>query len=285
MTGLALQGVPRSAYFLHTKVGRYLPHVADMFDFSADRVKRSVDESLRRLGVDYLDTIQVHDPEFAPSLDIIVRQTLPTLADLRRQGLVRSIGITGYPLSTLRELATRSVVELDTCISYCRLALHDTSLADSGLATSLAQDHHVGVLNASALAMGLLTQQGPPAWHPASANLKARCRAAAELCAHRGTDLARLALHFSLARPEVSTTLVSAADVVTMETNLRLARGELPLTPTEEATLAELRTGLLSPEALGADAHWEGVEVRKYWEKLGRALELQRKYPDFVDRK
>lgn len=50
-----------------------------MFDFSAERVTRSVDESLKRLGVDYVDLIQVHDMEFAPSVEIIVNETLPAL--------------------------------------------------------------------------------------------------------------------------------------------------------------------------------------------------------------
>ena len=50
-----------------------------MFDFSAERVIKSVDESLERLQVDYVDLIQVHDMEFAPSLDIIINETLPAL--------------------------------------------------------------------------------------------------------------------------------------------------------------------------------------------------------------
>lgn len=50
-----------------------------MFDFSASRVEQSIDESLRALGVEYIDLAQVHDIEFAPSLDIIVKETLPAL--------------------------------------------------------------------------------------------------------------------------------------------------------------------------------------------------------------
>ena len=50
-----------------------------MFDFSADSVETSVNNSLKLLGVDYIDVAQVHDIEFAPSLDIILNETLPTL--------------------------------------------------------------------------------------------------------------------------------------------------------------------------------------------------------------
>jgi aryl-alcohol dehydrogenase-like predicted oxidoreductase len=57
--GKALVGVPRRAYYLHTKVGRYQPSPAGMFDFSRERTIASVHESLARLGVEYLDTVQV----------------------------------------------------------------------------------------------------------------------------------------------------------------------------------------------------------------------------------
>merc|ERR1711998_549403 len=60
--GQALKDVPREAFHIATKVGRYEPEVCEMFDLSADRVARSVDESLERMGLDYIDLIQVHDP-------------------------------------------------------------------------------------------------------------------------------------------------------------------------------------------------------------------------------
>lgn len=55
----ALDGIPRTAYYIATKVGRYQPEVDKMFDFSAERTLRSVDESLQRIGLDFVDIIQV----------------------------------------------------------------------------------------------------------------------------------------------------------------------------------------------------------------------------------
>jgi hypothetical protein len=81
---LRAAGVPRGAYYLSTKVGRYLPDLLEQFDFTYARTLRSVDESLARLQVDYIDTVQVHDPEFAPSLDIILSETLPALEAAER---------------------------------------------------------------------------------------------------------------------------------------------------------------------------------------------------------
>ena len=79
MLGKALYGIDRDRYILATKVGRY----GDAeFDFSAERVVRSVDESLDRLGVDHIDLIQCHDIEFG-ELDQIVNETVPAL---RRAG-------------------------------------------------------------------------------------------------------------------------------------------------------------------------------------------------------
>ena len=64
---------------LLSQVGRYSKEVDKMFDFRAERVIKSVDESLQRMGLEYVDLIQVHDMEFASSLDVILNETLPAL--------------------------------------------------------------------------------------------------------------------------------------------------------------------------------------------------------------
>ena len=105
--GHCLKDIPRQAYYLNTKVGRYLPEVSDTFDFSAERTIASVHESIQRLGVEYLDCVQVHDPEFSCSLDVILKETLPALAKLRAAGKVKMIGMTGYPLEMQKEIIQR----------------------------------------------------------------------------------------------------------------------------------------------------------------------------------
>lgn len=94
LLGIALRGVPRTSYTLCTKLGRY---DLDHFDFSARRVAESVDVSLHRLGVDYLDIVLCHDIEFVP-LQQIVDETLPALRCQQEEGKVRYIGISGYPM-------------------------------------------------------------------------------------------------------------------------------------------------------------------------------------------
>ena len=84
----------------------------------------------------------MHDPEFAPSVDVILSETLPALEACRRAGKLRYIGITGYPLAVLRELAERSPVKIDTCISYCHYNLHDRCVCALG-ATCLSVSSYV----------------------------------------------------------------------------------------------------------------------------------------------
>lgn len=181
-----------------------------MFDFRASRVTQSVFESLERLGVAYLDCIQVHDPEFAPDLGIVLHETLPALHKLREQGVVKHVGVTGYPLGVLRRLLEESPVPIDTCLSYCHHTLNDATLVPQLL--PFLQAKGVGLINASALSMGLLSVRGPPAWHPAHPHQKRVCAEAVAYCRAAGVDITKLALCHSLFSDErIPTTLVSTA--------------------------------------------------------------------------
>jgi L-galactose dehydrogenase len=196
---------------LATKVGRY----GDQdFDFSAGRVVASVDESLARLGTDHLDVVQCHDIEFWP-LQRIIDEALPALKDLQHAGKIRAVGITGYPLRIFRQVLAQTTV--DVVLSYCHHTLLDNTLA--AIVPSL-DELGIGVLNASPLAMGLLSTKGPPPWHPAPDGMKAACRAAAELCARHGADLGQVALHVALTLPGVASTFVGIGSVAELERNL-----------------------------------------------------------------
>jgi L-galactose dehydrogenase len=212
--GRALKGVSRDRYILATKVCRY-GHTAEDFDFSAARVTASVDESMKRLGVDHVDLIQAHDIEFG-NLDQIANETVPALRKLQQTGKVRFVGITGLPLRALRYVAESAPI--DTILSYCHYELNDTALLD--LLPFLKQ-HDIGVISASPLGMGLLSDRGTPPWHPAPMELKQLGLKAAAHCRARGASIEKLAIQFAVANPDIATTLVGSANPQNMERNIR----------------------------------------------------------------
>jgi len=211
--GKALKNIPRDKYILSTKVGRYGSDFKD-FDFSAGRVTRSVDESLARLNVDHIDIILCHDIEFG-DLAQIINQTLPALRKLQQTGKVKYVGISGLPIKPLKYVVEQAPV--DVVLSYCHYELNDTALLD--LLPTL-EKKGVGIINASPLGMGLLSTRPLPSWHPAPTKLREAAAKAAELCAHRGTPIEKLAVQFAVANPQITTTLVGTADPNIMLQNI-----------------------------------------------------------------
>jgi aryl-alcohol dehydrogenase-like predicted oxidoreductase len=204
LLGIALRGVPRHSYALCTKLGRYdLAH----FDFSAQRVVESVDVSLHRLGTDHLDIVLCHDIEFV-KLQQIVDETLPALRRVQQQGKVRYIGFSGYPMKIFPTICDQT--DVDCVLSYNQYTLQNTRYADEVI--PYLKSKGIGIMNAGPFSARLLTSAPLPAWLKEPEKVKAAARRAAELCASRGTDIAKLALQFSIANPDITTTLAGSAN-------------------------------------------------------------------------
>ncbi len=204
LLGVALREVPRDRYLLGTKLGRYdLAH----FDFSARRVVESVDVSLHRLGTDHLDICLCHDIEFV-EMQQIVDETLPALRKVQQQGKVRFIGFSGYPMKMFKFILDQT--DVDCVLSYNQYTLQNTRFADELVPYLKAKG--VGVMNAGPFSARLLTNAPLPKWLKEPDHVKAAARQAAEHCARKGVDLAKLALQFSLGHPDITTTVAGSAN-------------------------------------------------------------------------
>lgn len=210
--------IKRSDLIIQTKVGRYEIEKTKMFDFSSKRVKESIEKSLERMKyIDYIDVIQLHDPEFSPSISLLVEETIPALLEMRNSNKVKAIGITGYPLEVqyeilkqcyqnknIRKLVSGSFIIFDQSLTYCHYNLHDQSLftsleyelllRDQGgdnieqyhcFADIIQKNLSMGLICAAPFSMGLLTNHSTdkpvPDWHPASDELKHACKEASHL--------------------------------------------------------------------------------------------------------
>jgi L-galactose dehydrogenase len=203
LLGFALDGIPRDSYYLCTKLGRYAP---EHFDFSAKRVRESVDISLERMRTDYLDIILCHDIEFV-DMKQIWEETIPELQKIKQAGKVKNIGVSGYPMKIFREAAANA--EIDVILSYNHYTLQNTMLADL---IDEMNSKGIGVMNAAPFSARLLTNAPLPEWHKATPEVRDVCKQAAEHCTAAGVDIAKLALQFSVANPDMTTCITGSAN-------------------------------------------------------------------------
>ena len=243
LLGIALQDVPRDSYMLCTKLGRYdLSH----FDFSAKRVAESVDVSLHRLRTDHLDIVLLHDIEFVP-MQQIVDETLPALRKIQQSGKVRFMGFSGYPMKVFKFILDQTTV--DCVLSYNQYTLQNTRFADEIVPYLKAKG--VGVMNAGPFSARLLTNAPLPAWLKEPESVKDAARKAAKLCESRGVDIAQLALQFSCANPDITTTVSGSAN----PNNIR-KWAEWLAKPLDTALLEEVQAIFAPVKNLG---HKEGL--------------------------
>jgi L-galactose dehydrogenase len=245
--GEILAGGRREKVHLCTKAGRI---DRAEFDFSPEWMRRSVEESLKRLRTDRVEILLAHDIEFAQDYEAVFAETANVLHQLKKEGKARFVGMSCYPLGLLRRAVERC--ELDVVISYGHYSLQNTRLVSEFLPVAAARG--VGVLNASPLSLGLFTSQGPPPWHPAPAEVREACRRAAEHCRARGADVAFLGMQFCFAEHRIPSTITGTARCDELAVNLR-AMAE----PIDRALLAEVEA-ILAPvkDLTWPSGNWTG---------------------------
>jgi L-galactose dehydrogenase len=227
--GEALEG-RREKVVLATKCGRY---GGSEFDFSAKTITEGFEESLKRLRTDYVDLLQAHDVEFG-HVEQIVAETLPAMRRLQEQGKARYIGITGYSLKNLMEIAGKAKV--DSILSYCRYNLLIADM-DAKL-VPFAKTNGIGVINASPLHMGIITERGAPEWHPAPQSVRDAGQKIVAVCKAKGLDASEVALKFCLDYAGAASTLVGLSSREHVERNLKAM--ELKVEPELLREIAEV---------------------------------------------
>jgi aryl-alcohol dehydrogenase-like predicted oxidoreductase len=231
--GKALKNIARSRYYLSTKTGRYGKDGVNSWDYSARKARGSVYESMERLQVDYLDLINIHDIEFA-DLEQVCNETLPALTELRREGVVKHVGITNLNLRHFKYVIDHVPAgTVESILSFCHYTLNDDSLADY---FDYFDSRNVGVINASPFSMGLLTERGVPDWHPAPEALKRLAVKAAAYCRAKGVSVEQLAVSYATANPRIATTLFSTTNPENVLKTIRYAE-----TPPDLELLKEVR--------------------------------------------
>ena len=244
--GAFLATKPREEYVLSTKVGRLLrPNPAGagrldeehdfavpadrerVWDVTADGLRRSMEESLGRLGLGAVDVLYLHDPERF-DLRRGIEEGLPALAKLRDEGLVRAVGVGSMSTEALLA-AVRSGVP-DLLMVAGRLTLADQEVAAEVLPECRARG--VGVVAAAVFNSGLLASV-PSAesrfdYRPVPPELLARTRRIAEVCEEHGVPLRVAALHYPFREAAVRCVVVGAGTPEQVRRNAEALAAEVP---------------------------------------------------------
>eukprot|EP00091_Calanus_sinicus_P000089 TRINITY_DN10012_c0_g1_i4.p1 TRINITY_DN10012_c0_g1~~TRINITY_DN10012_c0_g1_i4.p1 ORF type:complete len:227 (-),score=57.46 TRINITY_DN10012_c0_g1_i4:147-827(-) len=225
-----------------------------------------MDKSLERLQLSYVDLIQIHDFEFCQDPEKIAKETLPVLEKIVKTGKARYIGITGYPLEEFHKVLDATDVKVDTVLSYARNLFVDMNLKAH---IPYFESKSLGVINASPTGMGLLTNNGPQPWHPASKEIKAICAAAGAYCASRGVELGKLSVYHNIynQKQPVATTLLGVGRMEILKLNMDIVTEGL--TDTEEQVLQEVIEKFFS-DIDNNTAGWENFEVGEYNKAVGK---------------
>ncbi|MFC4061362.1 aldo/keto reductase [Planomonospora corallina] len=241
--GAALAGRPRGAYTLSTKVGRLLAPAPEgagrrddegfdvpadlrrVRDYSRDGVRRSLEESLQRLGLDAVDIVLIHDPD--EHWEQAVSEAYPALAELRDQGVVRAIGAGMNQWEMLARFVRET--DMDVVMLAGRYTLLDRSAERELL--PLCAERGVAVLAAGVFNSGLLATHEPSGTYdyaPAPGPLLGRARRIAAVCERHGVTLPQAALAFPLRHPAVVSVVAGARSPAEVTRNAALAAAPVP---------------------------------------------------------
>ena len=259
--GEFLRTKPRDEYIVSTKVGRLLVEnplgtqpddggfavVSDLMrrlDYSADGVRRSLEQSLDRMGIGRVDVVFVHDPDdhYKDAID----GAFPALDAMRREGIITSYGAGMNHSAMLADFVLNTDLDVVMCAGRYTL-LEQGALADL---LPAAAERNVSIVAAAVFNSGLLARDRPPAgvtydYAPAPASVIARVNAIADVCEAHGVPLPAAALQFALGHPAVATVCTGARSAEQVVRNAALFAIPIP----DELWSDLASAGLVDPNA------------------------------------
>lgn len=238
LLGEALQGVPRDSYVLSTKVGRLLTpedpstmaesqwkNISPFrwhFDFSYDSVMRSFEESLKRMKIDRVEVLLIHDPD--DHWETAIKGAYPAVHRLREQGVVKAIGAGMNQWEMLKKFAEEG--EFDCFLLAGRYTLIDHSSLSEFL--PLCERKQISIIIGGPYNSGILAGGTTFNYVPASPELLKRVREIREICDKYGVDMKSAALQFPLAHKTVVATIPGARTPAETKENIRLMSASIP---------------------------------------------------------
>ncbi|MGH9445187.1 MAG: aldo/keto reductase [Terriglobia bacterium] len=240
--GKTLAGAPRTSFILATKVGRLLvptdPSQLEkrefdhpfpfkpVFDFSYDAVMRSFEESLKRLNLDRIDLLHIHDPD--EHYEEALKGAYPALAKLRSEGVIRAVGAGMNQAEMLTRFAREG--KFDCFLLAGRYTLIDhTGLREL---LPLCVEKGISIIIGGPFNSGVLASGATPGakfnYADAPEEILRKVRQVQEVCDRHAVPMKAAALQFPLAHPAVASVIPGARSVGELEENLRLLRHPIP---------------------------------------------------------
>jgi len=241
--GAFLATKPRAEYVISTKVGRLLrpsPQTADrlddenqfavpaslrrVWDFSADGIRASLEESLERLGLAKVDVLYLHDPD-EHDLPADLETGVPALVALRDEKLVGAIGIGSKSTEALVAAVRTGALDL------AMVAGRYTLLEQAYEVVAACRESGVGIVAAAIFNSGLLSTSRPGGRYEYGAvpgELLVRAERIAKVCERHGVPLPAAALQFPLREPAVRSVVVGAASAEQVRENARRMAVKIP---------------------------------------------------------
>jgi len=243
--GSVLRKMPRDSYVLSTKVGRLivsgepLPESEDtpfveinntysVFDYSREGVLRSLEESRKRLGIDRIDIAYIHDPDVNNSFKQALEEAFPTLAELKRQGVIGAVGAGMNQAEMLCDFAKNA--DFDCFLLAGRYTLLDQIALKELL--PLCQKKNISIIIGGAYNSGILATGAVEGAHynyaPAPPEIMEKTRKIEAVCSRFNIPMKAAALQFPFGHPTVVSNIPGVKTRQRFEENLSLFTHPIP---------------------------------------------------------